>query len=221
MVRYTLIVSLLSSASLLFGQLDSNSVTVTAARNVNLQPDLVVFGVVVESGLNTSLDDVLGAMQGSPITMANFTGVSSLSYLLAVLPPNVQPQPVPTLQWTFVLPAPLSKIKDTTAMLLALQQSLAKKNNGLKLSFSTQGTQISSQLQQSQGCSIPDLIADARAQAQKLADAGGLSVGTILAMSSETSTPVGNSIPALLGFASFASFPPSCSITVKFALGRF
>ena len=66
-------------ASLAFGQLDSNSVTVTASRGVSVQADQAVFGVFVDSGLNTSLDDVLAALQGSGITVANFSGVTKVS----------------------------------------------------------------------------------------------------------------------------------------------
>ncbi len=45
MLKRTLILSFLMSASLAFGQGDSNTVTVTASQSVNLQPDQVVFGV--------------------------------------------------------------------------------------------------------------------------------------------------------------------------------
>jgi hypothetical protein len=53
--------------SLAFGQIDSNSITVTASNNVSLQPDQAVFGTTVQSGINTGLDDVLMALQGSGI----------------------------------------------------------------------------------------------------------------------------------------------------------
>ncbi len=80
----------------------------------------------------------------------------------------------PSLQWSFTLAVPLSKIKDTIATLTTVQQNVAKKNNGFSVSFSLQGAQVSPQAQQSQTCALPDLIADARAQAQKLADAAGM-----------------------------------------------
>src|ERR1039457_2549508 len=73
--RTTLAFALVMSASLAFGQIDSNAVTVTASRNANLQPDQVLFGVGVTSGLNVSLDDVVAALAGSGITVANFSSV--------------------------------------------------------------------------------------------------------------------------------------------------
>ena len=71
----------LSVAPLLLGQLDSNSVTVTASNSATLQPDQAVFSIVVTSGLNASLDDVVAALQGSGITSANFAGIGGLPVL--------------------------------------------------------------------------------------------------------------------------------------------
>ena len=217
-----LICILLASASLVSAQTDSNSITVVASRNASLQADQAVFGVAVTSGLNASLDDVLGALQGSGITSANFTGVSTQPvYASAVsitgfTPPVTLTGP-PNLQWSFSLAVPLSKIKDTITTLTTVQQNGAKKNNGLSVTFSLQGTQVSPQAQQSQTCALPDLIADARAQAQKLADAAGMGVGVILAMSSATSVQTTGSPSFLFGVVPL----PNCTLTVKFALQRF
>lgn len=219
MLKRGLIIMLVVCTSVTFAQLDSNSVTVTASRNVNLQPDQTVFLVRVSSGLNTSLDDVIAALQGSGIGIGNFSSVSTGNVLpFTQLTPGQQPPP-PSLEWDFTLPVPLSKVKDTATMLANLEQTLAQKKNGLALSFNVQGAQVSQQLQQSQTCPIADLLADARAQAQKLASATGLGVGNILAMSSAVAATVSNGV-AITGFP-YSSYAPICSITVKFALGRF
>ncbi len=226
-MRKALLISvLLASASLVFAQTDANSITVVASRNTNFQADQAVFSVSVASGINASLDDVLGALQGSGVTAANFTGVNSSQQLSITTIPGITPFPVvpgpivplPSLQWSFTLSVPLSKIKDTIGTLTTVQQNAAKKNNGLSVSFYVQGAQVSPQSQQSQACVLTDLIADARAQAQKLADAAGLGVGVILAMSSATSAT-----PASIGLSSFFIAAPSapCALTVKFALQRF
>jgi hypothetical protein len=137
--------------------------------------------------------------------------------------PDLFATPTPTLQWIFALPAPLAKMKDTIATLTSLQKNIAQQNNGLTLSFNVQGTQVSTQLQQSFVCPIPDLLADAQAQAQKLSSAAGLNLGTVLAMSSGTSSPVGaTSAVSLPGFLLTTPILPSvCSMTVKFALLRY
>ena len=121
-------------------------------------------------------------------------------------------------------------MKDTLTALASLRQSITHANNGFTLSFAVQGTQVSPGLQQqSQTCSIPDLIADASAQAHKLANAAGLTLGSILAMSSVASNPLeNNSVPAAVfgtGTGSFVNSilttPQSCVLTVKFSLARF
>jgi hypothetical protein len=220
--RTTLAFALVMSASLAFGQIDSNAVTVTASRNANLQPDTVLFGVGVTSGFNVSLDDVVAALAGSGITAANFSSVSSQQGLVFTGPvvPN-PPALQPMLQWNFALPVPLAKLKDTATTLSNIQQNIAKKNAGLAMSFSVQGTQVSQQLQQSQPCVVADLIADARVQAQKLADAAGLALGQILGLSSPVSSIAGSNSASLSSFLIGVPFPPSiCAVTVKFALIR-
>jgi uncharacterized protein YggE len=214
MRKYLLWMGVVSLCPALFAQLDSNSVTVTASRSTALQPDQVVFSVFVESNLSASFEDVLSALAGSGITQANFTGIN------AGAPQFVTGNgpPTPVIDWAFALSAPLSKIKDTVTMLNALQQSVAKMNKGLRLSFTVQGTQVSQQAQQAQPCSIPDLLADARAQAQKLTNAGGFTLDTILAMASATAT-ASSQVVGLTSIVLPSSVP--CTLTVKFGLLRF
>lgn len=201
------VLALAFSAGLVFGQVDSNSATVTASRNSTVQPDQAILSVSVLSDMNTTLNDVLAALQGSGITFANFSGVNT-HFGNTVLPA------LPGLQWTFALATPLTNLKDTLATLASLQRSLVQKR--LTLTYYVQGTQISQQLQQSQTCAIPDLIADARAKAQTLANAGGRSLGGILALSGATTTTVSLASQAYNGV--FGSSPQGCSITVKFSL---
>jgi len=103
--------------------------------------------------------------------------------------------------------------------LSALQQNIVGKNNGLSVSFSVQGTQASAQAQQT--CSLSDLVADARARAQKVADAGGVSLGSILALSSASPSFTTTQVASLGALGAPALTPVSCALTVKFALARF
>ena len=220
MCKSALVVVPLLFCSLAFGQLDSNSITVTASRNVSLQPDQAIFGVTVQAGISTSLDEIVVALQGSGITAANLSSVTTPSqYTINGT------QPTPMLQWTFSVPVSLTKTKDTVATLTALQQSITKLNNGMTLSFYIAGTQVSQQLAQSQTCSIPALVADATAQAQTMAAAGGLTLGAIVAMSSATPNLVASpqavfaSGPYVSAISS--SLAPPCVITVKFNTTRY
>jgi hypothetical protein len=118
---------------------------------------------------------------------------------------------------------PFAQMNATVTALTGLQQSITQTNSAFSLSFSVQGTQVSAS-QQAQTCSITGLIADATAQAQKLASAAGLNLGAILAMSSIAPTSVaGNFAPVTVGLlvSSQLTTPQNCALTVKFGLTRF
>jgi len=200
-------------APLLLGQLDTNSVTVTASSSATLQPDEVVFSIQVGSGVTATLNDIVAALQGTGITSANFTGINSVQEVSGALPP------MPMEIWLFTLAAPLAKIKDTVAQLTGVQQMITKQNNGLQMSFSVQGTQVSQQLQQSQPCVLSDLLANARTQAQNLASAEGFTLDVIQAMSSTISTSVSGQGQGFSSFRLGAAAAP-CTVTVKFGLVR-
>jgi hypothetical protein len=187
-----------------------NSITVTATRGVNAPPDLVQIAVDVTSPVDAGRDDVLAALKGSPITSANFAGVRTVQQFV---PPG---PPASLLDWTFVLTAPLGNFKATIAQLSALQQIVAQNKNGMSLSFSVQGTQVSPQAQQGTTCSTADLLSDARAQAQKMAAAADAGLGSVLAMSGASVTQAGSVAPFGAPLAL-----PVCSLTVKFALTGF
>ena len=217
MMRCALVLAFCLSSSLAFAQLDANSVTVTASRSSNLQPDEALFIVSVSSSSGaTTLDEAVAALQGIGITQSNLTGVNAAStdssFATSLLVQG------PALQWRFSLPVPLAKVKDTVAMLVALQKSIVQRNNGLTLSFNLQGLQASAKQTQSLSCATSDLLADARAKAQKLADAAGVGVGNVLAMSGDISTAAAGSAAT---YYSSNYLPSGCSLTVKFALGRF
>jgi len=193
-MRNLLISALVLSSSLAFGQADSNSITVTASPNYTSgPPDQAVFGVLVTSSLDTTLDGVIALLQGTGISAANLQSLNEYTNYM-----GSPPQLSETFQWRFTFTVPFAKNKDTIATLTSLQAAIAKNNNGATMSFSIQGTQSSAQ---PPACSLSDLLTSAKTQAQKLADGAGVSLGNILAMSSPTGTV--------------------CSLTVKFALLRF
>jgi len=208
----------------MFGQQDSNSLTITASTSMAIEPDQALFQLTVTSSLTTGLDQIVAALQSVGITAANLSSV----YSTEVLNLNA---PSPTgLQWTFVLPVPLSKTNSTTVSLAALQQTISQNNSGLILTFNLAGTQVSQQLQQSQQCPISNLLADATAQAQALASATGLAVGPVVALAQgNTATAQPSNVQAFivpngisLGvLSSSLTSAPACSLTVKFTLLRY
>jgi len=204
MLKSSAIALWLVFCSVAFGQLESNSITVSASNNASLQADQADFSIVVQSSLTTSLDNVLTALQGSGITAANLSNVDTIQQYANGSTSSL------ALLWTFSLPVPLMNTKTMIASLTTLQQTIGAQNSGLTLSFAIAGTQVSPQLAQSQPCSFSSLITSATTQAQSLAAAGGLTLGSITALASSTSNVVANP---------YATAPP-CAITVTFSLAR-
>lgn len=198
MIERVFILALFSCA-LVSGQVTSNSVTVNISRNANLQPDQIVLDIEVSAGPAATLDQVVAALQGSGVTQANFSGLSS--------------GPGQQVSWGFSLPVAFSNLKTTVAQLSALQTAIAKNNPGFLMSFSVRGTQVSQQLQQSVSCAAADLVSDARGRAQNMA-AAGQPLGGILAMSS-ASIATG----PLSGPFATPTYQPVCSLSATFALG--
>jgi hypothetical protein len=207
----------LIGASLLFGQLDSDTVTIQTSRSITLTPDQAAFYVAVGASPATSLDQIVAALAPTGINASNFTSMNSDNR---------------SLQWSFRLAVPFTKTTGTIASLIALQQSIGQNNSGMSLMFQIQGTQVSAQAIQSHTCAAKDLVADAQAQAQNVAAAAGLYIGPILAISD------GSSIPAAQGyfgitsvyavqaswvnpFLGYPTTPSGCYLEVKFKLLRY
>jgi uncharacterized protein YggE len=203
---------LLLAAAPLFGQLPSNTLTISASRSVVFQPDQVVFGLTVSSSPNTNLDQIVAALAGIGVAYANLSGIDNNN--------------APLLDWNFTLAAPISNLTATINSLTNLQRTITQNNSGLMLTFIVEGTQVSLQLQQSQSCSNADLISDATAQAQKLATAAGMRLGPILELSNAQAPET--SISGVFGVAQLAlaahvvpisySPPLTCSLSVQFQL---
>jgi hypothetical protein len=176
-------------------QLTPNSVTVTASRNLEAAVDQASFYVTVDSNTDAGLDDILAAVRGAGLTLANFSGVN---YSNSGYPPGQDAN----VEWRFSLTVPLTQMKATIGLFTAVQTSLGK-DAKYSLSFSVQSITSSTQ----PTCALADMIADARTSASKLASAAGLTAGTILALSSPIITT--NGLGGVNG----------CVMTVKFALG--
>jgi hypothetical protein len=196
-----------------FAQVKLNTVAISVTQQINLQPDQAAFTVIVGSGMDANLDQIVGPLSGLGITVSNLSGIANYT--------------VGSLQWSFALAVPLASVPATIGSLTSLQQTIPQNNSGLTLSFTLNGTQVSAQLQQAPACSTTDLVAAATAQAQKVVAAAGLVLGPILKVSNLvqgqasperveavfTSGPISD---FLLGLAS----PPAtnCSLTVQFQL---
>jgi hypothetical protein len=149
------------------------------------------------------------------ISASNLSNVSNSTV-------NAPAGPQQVFVWTFSLSVPFGSMTQTLTGLSKLQQSVAKQNPGMTLSFDVNGIQAS---QTSQPCPFPQLVADARGLAQRLAGAAGVTVGNLLALSDGSNqAPYGLAYVAefvqLSGLLSVVKGvpPQTCTLTVKFQL---
>src|SRR5258707_591751 len=105
-MRFTM---LFLASGLAFAQLESNTLTITASRNVNVVADQVLFNVSLATNVSATLDDVIGQLAGTGITAADF------SYVLSIF------DPASSVIWSFNLVTPFSKMKATATALAALR----------------------------------------------------------------------------------------------------
>jgi len=169
-------------------------------------PNQVEFAVAVPSAADASLDDVLPSVASAGVTAANLAGIT---------------QAERGLTWTFAWIVPLSQAKETVAALQAL-----------RLQFQMTGAGVSDDVLSPNRCSMSDLIADARTQAERLARAVGSCVGPVLAVAdSPSAEPFPASFAGAFVFVSpLPGFPRgpffqtsttlNCSLTVKFGLNQ-
>src|SRR5215472_2976887 len=162
----------LAAASLGAAELDSNTVTVSATRTLNAQPDQAVFIVNLLASPDAGLDDVLARLNGSGITAAQLSSVST-QYGSAVPGGAMAPNSL----WTFTVTVSFSKMKDTVTALAQAASSLGSIQGSRILTFSVVGTQNSPDRLASQPCPMTALISDARRQADSMAAAAGMRAG--------------------------------------------
>lgn len=212
-----------------WAQLDDNTVTVTASRVLPaLQPDQAVFNINVDAPPDATLDDVLAAVSGAGVTVANLSGVQpGYSYLGESLT-----------MWNFTLTTPVSQVAKTLATLKAADAA-----SPIPMYYNLLYTSVSPQAQASQQCPYALLVSDAQSQAQKLGAAAGAALGPIVWVSDGST--IGPAIPTaairqgdfsallsatapttgVIGFPSqvlstpILGVPPTgCSMTVQFNL---
>ena len=211
--RFLFVLLFVVSASC-FGQISSDAFTISATRNVYLQPDQVVFSLDVTADPTATLDRIVASLQSVGITAANLVSVASGS-------------------WSFTLAVAFSQMQTTVESLTALEKTILQNGSGMRLTFEVSGVQASSGLKQSQQCMPADLIADAQKQSQQLASAAGFSVGPVIAVSSLNVAPTVNTVQyavaisgvfsTLQSFAASVPTPPTftCSLEVQFQLLRY
>jgi len=194
---------------LLFGQ-DQHTITITASRSTNLQPDQALIALTIDSPLTSSQDDINAALSKAGISGATLTGVTSTQAIGASQS---------MLQWSYTLTEPIADVGSTVASLLTARQG------GLSLTFYVEGLQVSQALQNAQTCPESGLASDANAAAQTLAAAAGVTVGPILSIAGPGTTGTPGAVFTYAGFLNVGLFSElltpatnTCSLTIQYQM---
>lgn len=206
---------LILAAAAAFAQAQPNVVSITASRQLHVQPDQVAVSMTVMTDPDATIDTALALLQGTNVTAADLSNVGT----------TFGSRSTPQLQWVF---SRTVSISDMTGLITAVKP-------GDNVSVIVSGAGSSAAAGTAQQCPYPALINDARAQAAKLASAAGVTVGQIVSISQGSAlaaiptfaSRVGD-FQSVLGIASFlvanpfpATFgPTTCSLTVQFNLGQ-
>jgi len=199
-----------------FAQFDNNVITVTASRQMNVQPDQAIVSVTVTTDEKQTLATVLAALPSS-VAATNLSGVSGYGG--------------GQVEWVFTLTAPIASLPQTLAMLSAASRP------AMQVDIYVSGSSTSSQAAAAQQCPYPALVADARAQAAKLASAAGVTLGPLVTLQQGTvpTAPavvlsgefsllsVSGVLPDFLlrnPFVGSTSTVPSCTLAVQFKIGQ-
>jgi hypothetical protein len=214
---------LLACPALLFGQLDSDTITISVNQIVPASPDQAIFNVIVGTPASAAIDDVLAALAPAGVTLSDLSTASTFT-------PALLPQPISF--WYFTPVIALAKLNDELGALARIQQNLSKANSAWTLSYSVIGTQTSAAAKPS--CAYTTLVSYAQKQAQQTAAAAGVKVGPVIGLSDSPAGIVGVPVlasrsgdfvagipPGFLGVLS--AVPPTvntCSMAVQFRLQR-
>jgi len=192
--RFSLLVLPLLAPVCMSGQIAVGSVSVTASQTASEQPTGASFSVVVNAPITASLSNVVAAVASVGITASSLVNVGSANTNFG------QSAPGPVISWTFQLSTPFSNQATVASQLAALQKTIGQNNNGFALSFSVSATSA-----YPAACDLASLVSSARTQAQGLASATGMGLGSIVGLTSSVSSTTG----------------AICSLGVKFTLGGY
>jgi uncharacterized protein YggE len=182
-----------------FTQSGPNIITIAASGASTPQNDQALISLLLTSPVTADLSDATNALTANGITGTNFTGVVTAGT---------------TLNWSFTLTVPLSKLTATLAQISATRQTIGNQNSGLSLTFLS-AYASASQTQQAAACLQATLVSGAQALAQQIATAAGVSVGQVLNISQGSSGVAGS---FLLDPATIYDVSAPCTLTVQYQL---
>jgi hypothetical protein len=195
-------------------QLDSHTLSITSSRDMNPESAEAQILVSVFAPERLTSDEVVAAIRETGLTAKDLTGASPYNRFFTSNEGR-------SIIWSFARSLALS---DLVSVLGTLARFKAK---DLELTYSARSVPP---LQTA--CPLTSLLSDALIQAQKVASAAGVRLGSILALAEVEAAPISITIQTILGSFGSAStailYPipervvpevsPACSLTVTFRL---
>jgi uncharacterized protein DUF541 len=150
-----------------------DAITVTATRIAQVDAGQAIFSVNVGADFGTTVEQVVQAIQSTGITAQDLVGVNPYYGPSGPSPARVT--------YAFNFSVGLAKFKDTITQLDAARRSLLAGTTNLELQYSLWGIFASDAAQEEvRRRLLPQLMADARAKAEDLAKAAGVTLGAVL-----------------------------------------
>jgi uncharacterized protein YggE len=172
-MRRTLVLALLSVSA--FAQVAADGITASASKTVTLWPDGAVFTVNVTSPGAATVEEAAASLKDTGITASHLVAAASTEEYDYTLQP---PAPVMRMVHAFQITVPYPKAKEMTEKLRAAGGSVTY---SLSLTASDEAVQLARQRV------LPELVAEIKRRAESLAEAGGLTLGTIQAITESAS----------------------------------
>jgi hypothetical protein len=180
MIRW--IVLALAGAAVLPAQSSATKVIeVSVWRELALRPEEAFFSVAVGVKLNVSLDEVMQGISSLGITSQDFASVSTNSFW----------GDEDELSYEFNYQVAFDKLKETLAAFESKRRALGAER-GMQLYYRLVGVSPSkASVEAARQRALPELIADARKQAETMASAAGVRVGAVAGLSPSSSIYLG------------------------------
>jgi uncharacterized protein YggE len=195
------LVLILAIAVAAFAQVDG--IATSGTRTVTLSPDEVTFNITVVTDINSTLEQAVAAVQDAGVTSKHLLGIASSEEYYG-------PQPLsrtPRLAYGFTITLPSSKLKETTDKLEAARRRIAADSGG-DVVFTLYVNATEKAVQEARQRLVTELLAEAKTNAQFLANAAGLTLGNLLNVS-ENAYPASGVPGPYYGSISFNTAVPS------------
>lgn len=188
-------------------------IEVSITRSVNLKIEEAAFAVQISAPSSASLTTLLKALEPAGIKETDLLGITPFFG-----PPSPVPSVTPRVIYNFQMRAPIAQLSDSLQKLDQLRRSLLAGTDGFELNGQNlMGFGASEKTRDAARVQLTsDALADARARAETLARAAGVTLGPIVGLAEFPSGFVGGGGPGGTPLTTTAAM----TVTVRFSTGR-